>query len=101
MLRRIALLLCLTASAVGAQDTTATTGSAMNVYLDCQTFGCDFDYFRTELTMVNWVRDRQVADLQLLVTSQETGAGGSEFTVTFLGLRQFAGLSRAHLQVRD
>jgi hypothetical protein len=91
MLRRIALLLCLAGPAI-AQETPATT-AGMNVYLDCQTFGCDFDYFRTELTMVNWVRDRQVADLQLLVTSQETGAGGSEFTVTFLGLRQFAGLN--------
>ena len=83
-------LLVLTAPA-GAQDT--ASAPRVNVYLDCQTSYCDFDFFRTELTLVNWVRDRQVADVHLLVTTQATGAGGSEFTVNFIGLRQFAGLS--------
>lgn len=92
MLRSIALLLCLGA-ALAAQETPAASAPAMSVYLDCQSGGCDFDYFRTELAIVNWVRDRQVADLHILVTSQETGSGGSEYTATFIGLRQFAGLS--------
>jgi hypothetical protein len=95
MLRSLALSLCLCTSVALAQDTTATARSpgTLSVYLDCQTFGCDFDYFRTELSAVNWVRDRQVADLHMLVTSQQTGAGGSQFTVNFIGLRQFAGLA--------
>ena len=65
----------------------------LSVFLDCQNVFCDFDYFRTELPAVNWVRDRAVADVHLLVTTQETGAGGGEYTVTFIGLRQFAGLT--------
>ena len=88
------LLIALLASGAGAasaQDSTAA--AALNVYLDCQTGGCDFDFFRTELTLVNWVRDRQVADVHLLVTTQSTGAGGSEYTVNFIGLRQFAGMT--------
>ena len=97
MLRPIALMLCLATSSVLAQDpvtvTAAAPQSAMTVYLDCDNYGCDFDHFRTELTMVNWVRDRQVADVHILVTTQETGAGGREFTVTFLGLKQFAGVT--------
>jgi hypothetical protein len=92
MLRSIALLLCVCTGEVIALQPTATSAS-INVYLDCEAFGCDFDYFRTELTMVNWVRDRQVADIHLLVTTQQTGSGGREFTVTFLGLRQFAGVN--------
>lgn len=63
------------------------------MYLDCQDMGCDFDYLRTEITFVNWVRDRAVADVHILVTSQATGAGGSEITTTFLGLREFATLT--------
>ena len=91
---RLPLLLaaCFLATApLGAQDAGATT--RLGVYLDCQTTYCDFDFFRTELTLVNWVRDRQVADVHLLVTTQATGAGGSEYTVNFIGLRQFAGMA--------
>ncbi|MGH7638279.1 MAG: hypothetical protein ACREOK_11565 [Gemmatimonadaceae bacterium] len=92
-MRRLLVILLLSCGAaiLRAQDSAAAT--SLNVYLDCQTFGCDFDFFRTELTLVNWVRDRQVADLHLLVTSQTTGAGGSEYTVNFIGLRQFAGMT--------
>jgi hypothetical protein len=95
MLRAITALLCtcLSAGSLAAQQDTARTSSVMRVYLDCEYMGCDFDYFRTELAMVNWVRDRQVADVHILVSLQETGAGGREYTVTFIGLRQFAGLT--------
>jgi hypothetical protein len=96
MFRPIALVLCL-AAALSAQEPVTVTANApsttMSVYLDCDAYGCDFDYFRTEMTMVNWVRDRQVADLHVLVTTEQTGAGGREFTVTFLGLKQFVGLT--------
>ena len=56
----------------------------LRVFLDCRS-GCDGDFFRTELTWVNFVRDRQLAQVQLLITEQGTGAGGSEYTLTFLG----------------
>src|SRR5438477_6268380 len=68
------------------------TAPALNVFLDCERMFCDFDYFRTEMTWVNWVRDRAVADVHILVSTQETGAGGSEYTLNFIGLRAFAGL---------
>jgi hypothetical protein len=59
------------------------------VFLDCQTF-CDFDFVRREITFVDWVRDRNDADVHLLLTSQETGGGGREYTLAFIGLRRFA-----------
>jgi hypothetical protein len=89
LLPSLALSLLCVAPAL-AQD---TTSAQLNVYLDCQTTYCDFDYFRTELTLVNWVRDRQVAQVHLLVTTQATGAGGSEYTINVIGLRQFAGMA--------
>jgi hypothetical protein len=64
----------------------------INVYLDCQDGGCDFDFLRQEITLVSWVRDRTVADVHVLVTRQETGAGGSQFNIAFLGLGRFAGM---------
>lgn len=56
------------------------------VFLDCRT-SCDFDFMRTEITYVDWVRDRSVADVHLLLTSEEGGAGGSQYTLAFIGLR--------------
>ena len=64
--------------------------SAPKVFLDCR--GCDRDFFREEITYVNYVRDRKDADIHILVTEQSTGSGGREYTFAFIGLNQFAGL---------
>lgn len=94
MLRATSLfLLLLSAGLTRAATGQSPAAASLAVYLDCEASGCDFDYFRTQLTFVNWVRDRQVADVHILVTTQETGAGGREYTATFLGLRRFAGLT--------
>jgi len=63
----------------------------VGVFLDCGV-DCDEDFVRTEVTYVDWVRDRTAADVHVLVTSQETGGGGREFTLAFLGQRRFAGV---------
>ncbi len=63
----------------------------LRVYLDCNY--CDFDFLRTEITFVDYVRDRKDAQVHILVTNQETGGGGTEFTLTFIGLRDLGGLS--------
>src|SRR3989442_5749955 len=74
-----------------AQDSTRTVqDSAVRVFLDCPDTFCDFDYSRTEITFVNWVRDRQFAQVHILVTTQPTG-GGQEYTLSFIGLERFAG----------
>lgn len=63
----------------------------LRVFLDCQR--CDFDYLRREVPVVDYVRDRMDADLHVLVTQEETGAGGREYTFHFLGLRQLSHLA--------
>ena len=63
----------------------------LQVFLDCQTFFCDFDHFRREITFVNWVRDRQDADVHVLGTGQATGGGGRAHTIAFIGLRRSVG----------
>ena len=65
--------------------------SALNVFLDCRR--CDRDYIRTEIPFVNFVRDRKEADVHLLITTQNTGGGGREYTIAFIGQRDYADLN--------
>ena len=62
----------------------------IHVFLDCQTRGCSQQEFRTEITFVDWVRDRTVADVHLILTSQSSGAG-TQFVFDFVGLGEFEG----------
>ncbi len=78
-----------------APDT--TQAGAVRVYLDCQSSRCDFDFFRDQMRWVNFVRDRMVSDVLLLVTSLRTGSGGSEYTITAIG--QSANRGRADTAV--
>ena len=48
---------------------------------------------RTEITFVDYVRDRQDAQVHILVTQQQTGGGGTEFTLHFIGLRELRTIS--------
>jgi hypothetical protein len=65
----------------------AIRADALTVFLDCNADNCDFDYFRTEITFVNWVRDRTLAQVHLIVTSTETGGGGDVYDLDFIGLQ--------------
>jgi hypothetical protein len=62
----------------------------LRVFLDCNGFYCDLDFFIEEVQWVSFVRDRQDADVHVLGTRQSTGAGGSAYTLEFRGLRTFA-----------
>lgn len=62
-----------------------TPSERVGVYLDCQTWNCDEDEFRTEIDFVNWLRDRTSADVHLIMTSQDAGAG-TQYVFDFIGL---------------
>jgi len=65
-------------------------GTGLLVYLDCNPRTCDDDYLRREITFVNYVRDREDAQIHVLVTTQFAGAG-QEYTFDFIGLEEFEG----------
>jgi len=69
---------------------TISTGELLRVFLDCQLSACDFDHVRREIPFVNYVRDREDADLHVLVTSQRAAAG-TQYTIHLLGRKQFLG----------
>jgi len=73
----------------GSPDLDELKKLAPKVYLDCMM--CDKDYFRDNITYVNFVRDRKGADIHVLVTQQSTGSRGQEYTFTFIGLEEFEG----------
>lgn len=59
------------------------------VFLDCGF--CDETFIRQEMTFVDYVRDREVAHVHVLVTQQNTGAGGEAHTFDLIGRGTFQG----------
>ena len=76
-------------SAAPVSEQARTRADALRVFLDC--LRCDDDFLRAEITFVNYVRDRQDAQVHVLVTTQRSGAG-TEYTLAFIGLEEFTGI---------
>ncbi len=75
------------------QGTPATTQSSqLKIFLDCQ--NCFQDFLRAEVTFVGYVRDRAEGDVHVLVTNAETGSGGREYTLAFIGQKTLLGTDR-------
>jgi hypothetical protein len=70
-------------------DSDCLKKTAPKVFIDCNY--CDMDFIRTEITFVNYVRDRKDAQVHVLITGQSTGSDGTEYTLTFSGQEQFKG----------
>jgi len=62
----------------------------LNVYLDCMR--CDKEYLQQELSYINFVRDQKDADVYVMVLTQETGSGGTEYELEFTGQNEFGDL---------
>jgi hypothetical protein len=75
---------------------------APKLYIQDETWA-DLDYIKSEITFVNYVRDRTEADIQLIITCQTTGDGGKEYCLTFQGLGSYhdIGLVLKHTTAPD
>lgn len=91
-------LFCQSAGAFPAADSAAAADSmqqlqrkAVKIFVDCPQYdsNCDLDFFRTELSFVNFVRDRDEAQVDILISTQSTGSGGTEYTLSFIGQKDF------------
>ena len=60
------------------------------LYIDGDYFS--FDYIRREVNFVNYVRERSLADIYLLITRRNTGSRGQQYTLVFNGKRKFNGI---------
>lgn len=69
-----------------SQPIQAQNGTLLRVYLDCGR--CDESRIRTEITFVDYVRDPQLADVHVFVTTNFTVLSGRELELSFIGLNE-------------
>jgi hypothetical protein len=81
-------MLCGAVSA--SAQTTTPPNATIKVFFDCNN-GCDFDFVRKEVDYVDYVRDRADSEVHVLVTTRDTGAGGNEYSLKYIGVGRFAG----------
>ena len=65
--------------------------NAIKLYIDCDY--CDIDHFKKEIKLVNYVRDRKESDVHLIITNMETGSGGRQYNLQFIGKGKYKKLS--------
>lgn len=63
----------------------------LRVYLDCNGFYCDQDFYIEEVSWVDFVRNRQDADVHVLIARQSTAGGGWAYALEFGGRGAFDG----------
>jgi hypothetical protein len=75
------------ASLSGQEPIVTPASSRLSVFLDCEGRECmeASTFFRTEIDWVDWVRNREDADVHVILTSQTTGSGGNEYQLDFIG----------------
>ena len=93
----LVLILPLQAQETGADSSQTATQiadwkkTAPRIFLDFEQG--DMDFIRKEIPFVNYVRDRKEADVHILVTTQSTGSGGTEYAMAFIGLGTYEGIA--------
>ena len=95
ILKHYFLALLLSLAFIANSQTTDTLKAnkkdALNLYIDCG--WCDIEHFKTQITIVNYVRDRKNADVHLIVTEMNTGSGGTEYNMQFIGKGKYQNLT--------
>lgn len=61
----------------------------LKVFIDCSRTFCDQNYFRSEIKVVDFLRDRLAADIHVLITSQQASGGGRHYQMIFYGQNNF------------
>ncbi len=84
----IVLSVLLAGSAWATRYTLTERPKTINIYVDCHR--CDYDYIRSEITWVNYVIDPKNADVYIMISRQRTGSGGREYTISFIGQKNWA-----------
>lgn len=72
-----------------AQNEDVKRDKALRIFFDCSS--CDTDYIKEKISFVNYVRDRNDAQLHILITYENTGSGGQKQIFYFIGQQEFAG----------
>ncbi len=84
-----ACLLLFLSLSLFSQNEELTRDKALRIFFDCSS--CDTDYIKEKISFVNYVRDRNDAQLHILITYENTGSGGQKQSFYFIGQKEFAG----------
>lgn len=58
------------------------------VFLDAP-WWLDDDFVREQVSIVNYVRDKELSDVHIMMTRHGAGSAGTNYSITFIGGRQF------------
>lgn len=86
----VAVLWCCTFNGLQAQQELQT--ERLKLFLDCKT-QCDVRFLRSEINVVDFVRDNTVSDVHLLITRVQTGGRGRQYQLIFFGQHRFKNLT--------
>ncbi len=64
-------------------DTVKTSTEMLRVYIDCDY--CDYQFMVQDILFVDFVRDPYVSQVQVIISTEHTAAGGHKFNVRFIG----------------
>lgn len=91
-MRRVSALLLLCVLCAPVMVMAQVAAPRLRVYLDCG--DCFSEYLRDQIKWVDFVRQPQDADVVLLSSSRETGGGGREYLLRFVGAGRFQGINK-------
>ncbi len=69
-------------------DAQNADSSKLKVFIDCRT-GCDINFIKSEIPIIDFVLDRVAADVDVLVTTQPVGSGGKQYQLNIYGQHQY------------
>ncbi len=64
----------------------------ISVFLDGP-WWLDQDFIREQIPIVNYVRDKEVADVHIMITRHGAGRAGTNYSISFIGGRGFRGIN--------
>lgn len=73
----------------GQSNSDVFKDNAPSVFIDCQVY--DIGFLREEIKFVNHVQDLSEAQVLVLITAQEAESGGTQYTFSFKGQKDFQG----------
>ena len=93
MERKLVLLFLLVVycNSVQAQTADSTQAITPKLFLNCPG-ECFQDFVKTELSLLDYVRDQAQADIQVLIIDADNAGGGKLYTLTFIGQNTFKAL---------
>jgi len=70
----------------------AQNNDKLKIFYDCHTGGCNETYVKQNLPEVEFVRDRNFADVHIMIVSETNGSGGQTYYIDFIGQNTYKDL---------